>query len=66
MVMTEEKKLTELEKAQALVAQEKQERIKRFQQRLEDLLKEERCNLAVQVTLQGMTLVPHITVTAME
>jgi hypothetical protein len=64
--MVKEKDLTELEKAQALLTAEKQERIKRFQQRMEALLKEERCKLTVQVTLQGMMLMPHLDVTALD
>ena len=57
---------TELEKATALVFQEKQERVKRVGERLEAILKEERCNLGMNVTLQGMTLVPHLQVTALD
>ena len=56
--------LTELEKATALVLQEKQERVKRFGVKLEAILKEERCNLSVNVTLQGLTLEVHLQVTA--
>ena len=64
--MGKAKELTEIEKAQALLAQEKKERTTRFQQRLESLLKEERCSLAIQINLQGLTLVPHLSVTAMD
>ena len=66
--MTQEpkKELTELEKATALVLQEKQERVKRCGERLEALLKEERVNIGVNVTLQGLTLVPHLQVTALD
>jgi hypothetical protein len=60
------KELTELQKATALVLQEKQERVKRFQERLEALLKEERCSLNVNVSLQGLTLVPRLQVTALD
>ena len=57
---------TELEKATALVLQEKQKRVKRFGERLEALLKEERCSLSVGVNLQGLTLVPKLQVTALD
>lgn len=64
--MSEKKEATELEKAQALLAQEKQERIKRCQERLEAVLKEERCSFYVQVAIQEMTLVPHLALIAMD
>ena len=64
--MAKERDLTELEKATALVLQEKQERVKRVGERLDAILKEERCTLGVNVTLQGMTLVPHLQVTALD
>ena len=62
----EEKDLTELEKAKAMLVQEKQERIKRCQDRLEAVLKEERCSFQIQVALQGLTLVPHLALVAMD
>jgi hypothetical protein len=56
----------DLEQAKKVVADEKAERLKRFQERLEALLKEERCNLSVGVTLQGLTLVPRLQVNALD
>ena len=64
--MAKERDLTDLEKATALVLQEKQERVKRVGERLDAILKEERCTLGVNVTLQGMTLVPHLQVTTLD
>ena len=55
-----------LEAAKLTIAQDKAERIGRFQQGLEELMERERVKVGVRVTLQGMTLVPHLEITALE
>jgi hypothetical protein len=60
------KDIDTLEGAKALVAQEKQERAKRCQARLDALLKEERCTMQLQVSLRGLTLTPHLTLIVLD
>jgi hypothetical protein len=59
-------KPTEIEKAQALLTAEKKERIERCQQRLEALLKEERCSMTVSIELKSLFLIPHLNVIALD
>ena len=52
--------------ARELVVKEKMERVMRFKARLESLVKEERVSLSIKVSLQGMTIVPGLDVTALD
>ena len=65
-VVKEEKSLTELEKAKAVIAQERQEREQRCRKRLETLLEEEQCEIHIQVRLNNLTIVPAIILVAKE
>jgi len=59
-------KVDPLEAARLAIAQDKAERIDRFQQGLEELMERERVKVGVRVTLNGMTLVPHLEITALD
>jgi len=54
----------DLEEAKAAIRKEKEDRVKRCEDRLKVVLEEERCAMQVQVHLDGLTIVANVVLVA--